>query len=398
LTTSPVGSCTYVIGGSFNANTMIIAVRNYVTWDNLEEMGHCFGGNFSAPNSSNSMINVGGTAGVILSNNYWHGWTHVTFACGPSPYTTGTCDTGTVANSLGASSLTMASNVCDGGDSDGTSDACFHGVTYDVHYNVFRYNTNGSTGQSHLLYDNLFEYFYESSAGACCHSNVFEENSSYVGDNLIYNNLIRHNRTAVTLWTCPATGHTDYYFNNVEEDSQQEPWNFQTTCGTTGNAKFWNNTFANGGGPIGGAGSWNGDLQNNHYINQPITGGGYGTPNSNLNAITWTNADAAKAGFTLANNYAPPNSNCGGFSPCPIGAGANLSSYCAKNAGPVPNDLCSSTTLGVSYDAVNHVAVYPARTPNPRPSSGAWDVGAYQYQSGSATGPASPTGLSAVVN
>jgi len=59
-----------------------------------------------------------------------------------------------------------------------------------------------------------------------------------------------------------------------------------------------------------------------------------------------------------------------------IAAGTNLSNLCAGNGGPLPNALCS--------DIVG----------NPRPASGAWDIGAYQ----SNPGPNPPTSLSVTVH
>ena len=58
-----------------------------------------------------------------------------------------------------------------------------------------------------------------------------------------------------------------------------------------------------------------------------------------------------------------------------IGAGTNLTSTCSGQPNPGLGALC--------YDAAG----------NPRPVSGAWTTGAYNYVS---NGPAPPTGLSAV--
>jgi len=53
--------------------------------------------------------------------------------------------------------------------------------------------------------------------------------------------------------------------------------------------------------------------------------------------------------------------------------------------------------MGVGVDSGDGglLANYPAITPVPRPSSGTWDVGAYQFTGGQAVNP--PTGLQATV-
>jgi hypothetical protein len=65
-----------------------------------------------------------------------------------------------------------------------------------------------------------------------------------------------------------------------------------------------------------------------------------------------------------------------------IGAGTNLSALCIQNGGSLPNALCSDITG------------------NPRPLTGAWDIGAYQYAvtTTSTSGPAAPTGLTATAH
>ncbi|MFA5962224.1 MAG: hypothetical protein WC848_06075 [Parcubacteria group bacterium] len=74
-----------------------------------------------------------------------------------------------------------------------------------------------------------------------------------------------------------------------------------------------------------------------------------------------------------------------------IGAGDNLTAYCSR---PRLSELCSDTTYAVGYDQVNHQVILPARTVRLRPASGAWDVGAYDYQTGDDfTAPGAPVGL-----
>ena len=62
-------------------------------------------------------------------------------------------------------------------------------------------------------------------------------------------------------------------------------------------------------------------------------------------------------------SYHPTSWNCGGVPNCPVGAGTNLTGAAAGNFATLGND----TTYGAT------------RTPKSRPSTGAWDAGAYQY-------------------
>src|SRR5208282_2574652 len=71
-----------------------------------------------------------------------------------------------------------------------------------------------------------------------------------------------------------------------------------------------------------------------------------------------------------------------------VGAGINLSLYCsaasAYNAA-VSAARLRDTTYGPAYNAVNHTAIVPARTTIARPV-GAWDIGAYQFNSSGGPG------------
>jgi hypothetical protein len=48
------------------------------------------------------------------------------------------------------------------------------------------------------------------------------------------------------------------------------------------------------------------------------------------------------------------------------------------------------------YDTSTHIITGPARTTVPRPTSGAWDAGAYQWGSSSSAQPNPPTNVTAV--
>ena len=253
----------------------------------------------------------------------------------------------------------LVGDVIDGSDSDLPVSASVLWDCYDVHDSIIRYASQGLVcNNMHTFHDNLIEYINESSDGQT-HSNGFEFNSEWPGNNTVYNNVVRHLSTAVSGWVNPNA--TDYVYNNVTYDTLGQNWDVDTTGGGTLN--FYNNTVDDYffGSPLG---NWSGILRNNILIDA----GSVGSPSVNANSTVWTGSQATSAGYTAANNYAPTSSSCNGITPCPIAAGANLTSSC----GAAGSALCSDTTLGVNYDAVNHVAVYPARTTNVRPASGFW--------------------------
>jgi hypothetical protein len=390
---SPVASCTY----DESSTTFVFLSGPNQTFDNFELLGGCWRGtqnNFSqytgmtyiAKGAPSNPVNI------IIENVYIHGWTHVTFSCG-SGGASGNCDgAGGIAgdsHSNGGQGNQLVANVIDGSDSDSTSLGAMGWDCYDAHYNVIRYNSNGFVcNNMHTFHDNLIEYISESSDGQT-HSNGFEFNSEWAGTNTVYNNVVRHMTTAVTGWVNPSQ--VDYDFNNIIYDTLQQNWDIDTTGGGTA-MYFYNNTIVGGG--VGSSGSWEGVLEGNIFIN----GGAIGTPKSSSNSINWTTAQAFTAGYIDANSgsanvIAPTSPNCNGVTPCAVGAATNQASLCSTYPA-----LCSDTTLGVSYDSVNHVAVYPGRTAIARPASGAgnWDAGA--YMSSDPSQPSPPTGLTAIVN
>jgi hypothetical protein len=99
-----------------------------------------------------------------------------------------------------------------------------------------------------------------------------------------------------------------------------------------------------------------------------------------------TPATASSQGYTSANDYSPTL----GTSPT-VGAGTSLASSCSTLSA-----LCNGTTGGCSYNSTSHTVTCPATVVNARLS--AWDVGAYQFKSGSSTPPSNPPSVTAVVH
>jgi hypothetical protein len=133
-----------------------------------------------------------------------------------------------------------------------------------------------------------------------------------------------------------------------------------------------------------------GTFQNNHFIGlSPAILSTFSilTNTDNGNEIFQTEAVANTQGYTSSNNYAPTSSSA-----ATVGTGANLSSLCASMDNSVAAAACEHAFGGVTYDATNHIAI-----DNPvagRPSSGAWDAGAYILNSNTVN---PPTGLVATV-
>lgn len=203
-----------------------------------------------------------------------------------------------------------------------------------------------------------------------------------------YNNLFYNigSGTGIYLEVCFAGNAKAYVYNNVMHSSSQvgtggnmvfEP---EGGSGACGEIYAYNNTMQNGSVAMANvyanhSGTNNIDtavLYNNHYM----TAGGYlagaYTAISHLTSDS-TNLSASDSGYTASNNYAPTSAT----SPT-VGAGKNLTSLCSTDPGL--QALCYDTTLGGS------------RTPAPRPVTGPWDSGAYQYSS-TGSAPTAPRNL-----
>jgi hypothetical protein len=123
---------------------------------------------------------------------------------------------------------------------------------------------------------------------------------------------------------------------------------------------------------------------NNHFIST-----GASTPVNGCQQYTCTSTDdlvqtiaAANAqGYSETNTYAwQPTSATGST----VGTGSNETSLCTTIAtiNSYAGTACrSGTSYGVSYNTANHTATFPALTLQSRPSSAAWDRGAYEKSS-----------------
>lgn len=263
----------------------------------------------------------------------------------------------------------------------GTADA-YH------HDGIHCFSAGGTAKIQNLyIYNNLFD----GNEGNCCVTAwIFLEGTS----------------SGSTPWT-DSTG-TAYLWNNVVIGSIDVPnSNVWINMGT--GHEFFNNTIIvaspHGGGCLGfGSGATNIVVENNAVegCNAVINGSG-ATSYTTIDYDNYANANGGSPIWQFAavsaNTLSAWQTSCGcdlhslanlsgtlalssegvpqsGYTG--IGAGANLTSYCSGNLA----SLCSDTSVGDS------------RTPAARPSSGAWDIGAYQF----GYHPLPPSAVSAILH
>jgi hypothetical protein len=417
-----VSSCTY--DQSTEVFLQAASISN-ITVDNFEFTGLCWHGNQAGANENiccskymQLQTNIGAGSNRVIENVAMHGWTHVTYSCslsGGEP--TGNCDGTTGIGGPSDPTLGIGDQyigvACDGSDSDNQSFTCVFGGGYDIHNSVFRYASNGVIiNNAHLFHDNLIE-FLASSGDRVSHGNGFEFNTEFNGNNAVYNNVLRHlwliGICEVTAWQTPQT--TDYTFNNLvyDEPCTGNIWNLVGPSGGGAGgwtANFFNNTFAVPAGGFAGAPSGSTvNFYNNHCIIPGTTAGNNGSQCSAyqgtenyLTNLLQTPAAATAQGYTASETFAySPSSGSAGT----VREGTNEQSICTamSSAGlSAAATACQSGTgYACAYNTSTHTLTCPAMTPVARPTSGTWDVGAYEYGGTQASAPNPPTGLTVSV-
>ncbi|MDR3519800.1 MAG: DUF5018 domain-containing protein, partial [Candidatus Pacebacteria bacterium] len=411
---------TWYTGGSFsrpilNAGGTVVS-NNYdtmfnvpanVTIDDFEITGFywttaaCSG----APYGDCGVFNAGQRNNQTFENLYVHGWTHAG--------TNGATSNGVVdIFSFGGAGNTIAhDNVIVGTDVSGD-----HSVTVffdgpSIAYNNYIKQVSSAfiTSNSTSIHDNHIEDIgpaycnmpFPQYAGNCTHENGFEDNADE-GLNF-YNNVISNVSAGLALWIAPNPGYTADMWNNLiyaVHDNQildfaQPVYNStycstgengQSYCNNSGNYIFNNNTVEYGDDStlnnvsVGFTAGQSFLFKNNHFIALSSTGGcagGLSNCTFSSSNIIQTLSTANTQGYTSGQTYAfSPTS--GGST---IGAGTNLTSSCSGNL----TSLCSDTTIGVGLNTTSYTTIVPGRTTNTRPTSGVWDVGAYEYASTATT-------------
>jgi hypothetical protein len=411
-----------IASGSYGTNVMITMYSN-TTLDNFEITGFYWNGASGCGTTGHCYIlYMNQTNGQIVSNNYFHGWTHA----GTNTSTSTNIMTVIITGASGSTSQAY-NNVISGTDVSGDhSVTAFYGGPGIAYQNYIQQVASAfivSFSQSvhdNFIYDIGPAYCNVPTAGYCTHENGFEENGTQ-GLNF-YNNVVGKVSAGLALWIGTYPSSTSNIFNNVVYNvsngsnvldipapvvylnstlcplgqSSVAP----TYCANTGTTNFWNNSvFCGDGitqqdcqGPVGN-GSAQGFVsaavtwKNNHTVNLDSAAGGCYTGSYQATSCTYTTnvsqtvAQASAQGYTNSQTPYVIYPTAGGST---IGAGTNLTSSATGSLAPLAND----TTYGVLD--VSNVVVSPARTTNARPASGAWDAGAYEYGSVVATPTFSP--------
>jgi hypothetical protein len=416
--TGAVSSCAFPQG---NLNDITLDSVQYVQIDNFEFTGMCWN-DLVQNNGVNSHVYLehfpnGPVSFETISNNYFHGWTHLPFTpttCGANP-PSGVCNGPTAIDGQTATTqgTLIVFNVCDGADSDDLSFACVFGDGYDVEENVMRhFGGTQILNNCHILANNLFEYI-NNSPDDRTHSDLWFCIGEYASDSFFYNNLFRFVGTeyneplSAVLWFNANNGFTDYVFNNVGHDvncaancnnfgdpssphAGQISLVYNNTWESMNNTSIWKNQNST---------SYTVTTANNHYITNLGTGCAsvWGGQFPNINGgntscsgdVFQTIAAANAQGYKSANDYAPTAT-----STATVGKAANDFGM-GSTFGPA---FLQSTSNGCAYNVANHTVICPAITMANRLSSGNWDAGAYISGGSTANQPPAPTSLTATVS
>lgn len=391
---------------------------NYVIFDNFELHGYC---NSSASGASNpgGMVQRYGKY-ITIINCYFHGWIS---ALASSCNTGGGCGTDRAPkinyypNGVTGAGNIVAYNIIDGSDTYCTGNrTCAGGISIagdaeNVHHNVFRYVSGGIAGMTTIgsIHDNLFEDLFESYDAGVHGDVVFNPgNAEATGSSIyFYNNIIRNTGQGQTVALGAANEGYVYIFNNVL-------WNIGngSNCialynNTTSAAYFYiaNNTIdavdnvdsstctVQGTNPNPDVAAGNLYFENNHLVGYSSLSSLYSvsslTVTNNGGEVLQTESAANGQGYTESNNYQPTSS-----SNATVHAGVNLSSSCSTYS--TDSALCNGTTGGETSTAGSGV-LSGLYIPSPPARGTTFDAGAYEFNPGSSSQPAAPSGLTATV-
>ncbi len=430
-----VASCSFQVGTN---NVMIYEGADQIL-DNFEITGLCSSRNPADTNPAKDiMISLAGPQSNLmqyLTNLYFHGWT-VTTTAGQSnnsqPCTL-------IGNGVGTLE-TFDHLVIDGSDSLAT--ACAYGTfpqLYHFRDSIIRFASQGVVGHCHDIHDVIWEHMFN--ALWPTHANTMECNDDATGSagnqpantpNVFYNNIARHDDPNYPggnprWWFCP-NNMPEYQFNNIQYDlvPGSENWAFAgppgyPSCTNAGGQFMFNNTIVDAiqachnGGSNQTGGSYL-TVLNEHLINTRYdsSAGGCTGFNSPTN-LAQTDAQATAQGYTSGSPGNSAANNCANdVTPCAatssggatVNAGSNLQAYCNTLAsftseyaiGTEAANACRlGTTDGCTYITSTHSVSCTGNTAVMRPSTGAWDVGAYQGVSSQTQGPHAPSNLTVTV-
>ena len=415
--TSYVSSCSFQTGG----HNILVTLNSYNILDNFEITGMCQSSYHSC--CGDIMVNDGGGP-AEYENLYIHGWTSMGTNIGGGAWFDMTAFSGS-----GSSRSTIGpNNICDGWDSNPRAAGCLEGGPgYYVYDNVFTNQSQIEMGGCHSWHDNIWINLSLPGDGFA-HGNLMECNTDYSSSagNVFYNNVIEHvAQIEVSIWFTP-NGSNEYWFNNVYYDVNASGnwWDVAAPGSGTGNCSpgtcyMFNNTLD---APSAGAANCvpNMTVFNNHEICgsssscSAFASGSCSISNetqmSHNTAVTQgymatAGTSGSNDGITCANDTTPCAPTAPTNSTVTASGTNEYSGLCATMAGTsdeiiqLAGAACENATNDAcSYNSATHALTCPGQTANARPSTGAWDAGAYQYSSTDPSTPAPPTGLSAVVN
>jgi len=297
--------------------------------------------------------------------------------------------------------------VFDGSDAvvPGTGTAIGGGPLPNAINNVIHDLPNGivgyAAGGAALTISGNNIYRIEASAGGVNHINFIETLFTSVSPTYFIHDNVLHDQIgsgAEAMFV--GNIETDYIWNNIIWNVGNMPNVDTRGGGTPPTVYFYNNTFV----PLSGVSCiyQTGTpaaaitIANTHCITTAaLTSGLTGSPNITSNLLqTPTQASANVSThfdqYSLSNVYSPVTSTNS-----TVGAGTNLASIATGNLANLAKGtiICTQQTVSGVVQAV-----CPAQT-NTRPSTGAWDVGAYEFV-GSPNAPNAlnaPSGLVATV-
>ena len=403
-----------------NGESQVIAFNaSFVTFDWIEMTG----GTCSTKPVSENYFWTGSQGSIVVTNSYFHAFQPPSGGCGNTKTADGNNSGVWIYSEISGNSDCLGAfnnNVVDGTDGSGAKG--YLTIVADpapcatFAYNVIHDVCSGIGGNFTLAHDNTIGNFggmigqYECASSEGIHNHALRTNN----DATLYNNNLYNTEGEVISVNPQSGGPGSYIFNNILWANNASAIDIlDQGSATSGSVYIWNNTIEEqtGGDFVYGncinlensIGTLS--IENEYHIfaadsqlgciliaNSPFNASGKGTvktlvynaANDLYQTITQANADGYSSSQTFA--YSPTS-----LSSPTVGIGMNLTS--SWPSGIVTND----TTFTCSEGTVNGVvqSVCPARTSNERPSSGAWDAGAYYFSNMNA--PAPPTDLRGVV-
>jgi hypothetical protein len=373
-------------------------VNNYIVIDNIEMNG-----------MYNDATGGGGVTGVLdyggdhveVMNLYIHGWVVASGATndGLRAFECETNEGGTCTATL------FHNNVVDGMDTaQNAMFATYGGGSEQIYNNYYRYIAGALVGGANFIHDNTVEHPVYSFDGN--HANgIFNFGPASGNYTLMYGNVVRHWEACagcVAFWIngndTASSSWVGYIFNNVIYDVNGNVINVGGhPVANSGTYYVFNNTVmcgddTNYGGCSGEAVAAYYEVYdyNNHWISSDpsitlctssVPQGGKCIGGADPPDLVQDLAQAKAQGYVETDPVFSPALGCTSKTCGTVGNGKNLESYCTALAGvsAAAGTACErSTTYGVGYDTTHHAVIAPAMGTVPRPSSGSWDIGAYQ--------------------